>query len=146
MRTYTKLFFLLYIFLMFVDCSSMRQKSEKLACVITFEEGFKNDTLSFNINSCSVLKNAVITSAFSDGITNIQVYIYKNKNYFLIKLHEKDNIICRILIDNVINLNIILNNVEKEFEVDLSKGKFIGVKQSDLGIEMKQSRIQPLYD
>lgn len=146
MKIFIKTILLLHMCLTLLSCSSMSQKPAELVCVITFEDGFDNDVLTFNINACSVIKKEVISSDASDGVTNIQVYLYKGKNNLQIKAYDDDKLICQIPITEDLVLEIILNGTQKEFKVDLSKGKFIGIKQSDLNVEMNQNKTQTLYD
>ena len=53
--------------------------------------------------------------------------------------------ICKIE-DDRLKFTIIVNTSSKVFEVDLSKGKYLSISKSELGIELSQNKTQPLYD
>ena len=129
----------------FISCSSMGQKKEDLICLLTIEGGFKNDTLSLKVNECEVLKETLVVSSENDGITDVQVSLHRHKNLLYVDLHGEDEMICKIE-DDRLKFTIIVNTSSKVFEVDLSKGKYLSISKSELGIELSQNKTQPLYD
>jgi phosphoribosylformylglycinamidine (FGAM) synthase-like amidotransferase family enzyme len=113
---------------------------------VDFQDFFQNDTVTLGINGCSIFSNKLLTSDRSTGLTsaivkaqltnNAQIKVYFNGQSFLC-MYSKDKIF----------ISIIFNHFEKKYEVDLSKGKYIGFSKKDKHeLIISQSKRPFIYD
>jgi phosphoribosylformylglycinamidine (FGAM) synthase-like amidotransferase family enzyme len=113
---------------------------------VDFQDFFQHDTVTLGINGCSIFSNQLLTSDRSTGLTSA---IIKGQliNNAQIKVYFNGRSSVCMYSKNKIFISVILNHFENKYEVDLSKGKYIGLsKQNNHELFISQSKRQFIYD
>jgi len=122
-----KLRALLIVFVLFTNCAVNRVTSNKSEAFIRLASGFKNDTVSLNLNGTSIFKNEILNSK-ENGITGNYVRIiddtivYYNKDSILkLNLQESNN-------DNV-RIEVIIDNRPYSYVMYFNRGKYLFISK-----------------
>jgi len=122
-----KLQALLIVFVLFTNCAVNRVTSNKSEAFIRLASGFKNDTVSLNLNGTSIFKNEILNSK-ENGITGNYVRIiddtivYYNKDSILkLNLQESNN-------DNV-RIEVIIDNRPYSYVMYFNRGKYLFISK-----------------
>ncbi|MCK9447338.1 MAG: hypothetical protein M0Q41_00010 [Bacteroidales bacterium] len=117
----------------------MNTKTETLL-EIDFQDFFKEDTVSFNIEGCNVFSNLVLTSDEILGMTEISVQVIKETSRTILIKYQENEERRSFKADKSIQISVILNGKENVFEIDPTKGKYIGFGKKIDEIYMLQSQ------
>ena len=120
--------------------------TDSLVAKIDFQKGFNNDTIDLKVNSNSVLKKSIATSHRLSDYTGmaLEIVYFKVKEANVRYLKKTKRI---PVPNNNIFLEIRLNRSYFTFNVDLSKGKFLGIyKTKENKLELVQSERRFVYD
>jgi len=170
-------FFLIYIVVIcssFGQCNKKQISNKmKTACQdwfqIDLQDHLKNDTITIYVNGCLILENEVLRSNLSTGYAGIDIVLTNNTRSVLIKRasasffdcpywpdvfygYPPDSIIidlpCLIVWKSTVRISVILNGNEENFDVDLSKGIYIGIGRRGrrLPLWLEQSKAPFIYD
>lgn len=125
---------LLGMLFIFMSSCSMNKGNTKIENTpfleIHFQDFFKQDMVGLKINDCNIFNAIELTSDSIMGATKIQLKIYRNKDYYIVKYLDK-RIICPFN-GNDLKLSIAVNNnIKKEYLVEPVKGKYIGFSKKD---------------
>ena len=126
-------------------CSVKSQKNMDTTLEIDFQDFFKNDTVSLEIGHQTVLKNIIVNSDFSTGLTELCVKVFLDEDESLVQIGSK-----KIKINKVVRpivINVYLNGYKNEYTIDLKQGKYIGLsKKSNALLNFYQAKEPFEYD
>ncbi len=123
-----------------LNTSLMDTKKETLL-EIAFQDFFRDDTVSLNIEDCNVFRNLVVTSDEILGITDICVQIIKEVSDTVLIKYQDNEEICHYKSDKTMQMSVVLNGQKFDFDITPSKGKYIGFgKNNDGSLDMIQSK------
>lgn len=117
----------------------MNAKTETML-QISFQDFFKEDTVSFNIEDYNVFSNLVLTSDEILGKTEISVQIIKETSQTILIKYQKSEERCPFKSNKSLQISVILNGRKNVFEIDTTKGKYIGFGKKIDEIYMRQSK------
>jgi hypothetical protein len=138
--------FICCIFSFISSCYAQGNKVNTYA-EIRFEDRFSNDTINFYLNGEALLISTLLNSDKSDGLTNIQINIYREGDVFyavtsINKVRKKF-----LKLNESFKMEVVLNGKNNSFETTIEKGKFIGFSNDGKGLILfNQSYVQPKYD
>ncbi len=121
------------IFLLIISCNSLEEriKQHNSDLYIGVYDCFENDSVKIIINNKEIVNIENLTSDTSLGITGLYIeYYLESRDKGLIKIFNKNSLIEKdIYIDlkKSITLEIIRNNNSDKFQIDINKGKKIGI-------------------
>ena len=95
---------------------------------IDFQDFFKRDTVSIKVWGQLVLKNKIINSDFSTGLTDLSLKVYIKENYVIVEIEDNNIRINDIAIH--FTLDIYLNGNLNRYSLDENKGKYIGFNKN----------------
>src|ERR1700678_4389712 len=98
---------------------------------VDFQDHFQNDTVSLEINGCSIFSRKLLTSDRSTGLTSAIVEAQLTNNEQIKINFNGQSSLCTYS-EGKIFMSIVLNNFVKKYEIDLSKGKYIGFSKKDM--------------
>ena len=131
---------LIVILSVLLNTSLMDTKKETLL-EIAFQDFFREDTVSLNIEDCNVFRNLVVTSDEILGITDICVQIIKEVSDTVLIKYQDNEEICHYKSDKTMQMSVVLNGQKFDFDITPSKGKYIGFgKNNDGSLDMIQSK------
>jgi hypothetical protein len=134
----------LYFIIILMTYPAKSQENITSFFEIDFQEGFKKDIISLEINQYSIFKNRVAICN-RQSLTNTFVKVYLFDEGGLITFCDESLKINKITFPIV--LTISLNDNLNEFTIDLEKGKYIGFgKKNNSELEFYQSKIPFPYD
>lgn len=117
-------------------CSVFAQNAENNKLKISFNDFFKNDTISLKIGKNEIINNLVITSRESIGFADLDIAVLdcsKVKIYNKIiaagkstVLNREINLTHKLKMMNIVIIFLTLNGKGQKFKIDLKKGKYIG--------------------
>ncbi len=136
---------LLLSLLIILSCQEKKENIGELYR-ITFEEGFKGDTISLYINSQLIFKNRFVKTNLSYSATGTEFFVEKNEKSTNGYLYGKPFKIGQELISDDLFLELFLNEEKKTFNVDLSNGRFIGFNIYKEELELVQRAKPNFYD
>ena len=126
-------------------CSVKSQKNMDTTLEIDFQDFFKNDTVSLEIGHQSVLKNIIVNSDFSTGLTELCVKVFLDEDESLVQIGSKTIKINKVV--RPIVINVYLNGYKNEYTIDLKQGKYIGLsKKSNALLNFYQAKEPFEYD
>ena len=113
---------------------------------IDFQDFFENDTVSLYFEDAKIFKDLIVNSDEILGMTDISLEVIKeNSNNFVVK-NQKTEIKCSPRSNRYFNILVILNAKRNEYEIDISKGKYIGFGKKVNEVYMTQSKEPFEYD
>lgn len=130
-------------YLLFISCS-MHTSNEIL--IIDFQDFFDKDIVSCYIQDCKIFENLELTSDKSIGLTDISVIISEIKKGKIIAKYSNKLVNCSINSRKKAKITIDLNDKPYIFNIDFSKGKFIGIESNNGQISLTQSKYPFEYD
>ena len=134
---------ILLISLLIVSCSSSRVTVERDFYVV-LGSCFKEDMVSFSVNNVLAFEKINLNSDFSTGtVLNVSVEYHSGQLVTRINKDQKTN---QLQIDNEIYLLINRNGQEHNFDLDLSKGKYILIEGCESTIKVKQSKKKMVFE
>ena len=142
----------LFLFLAFVStpttsCVSQNNtKQEEIILLITFANGFSEDTLSCHLNSCELVRDIILSSSESDGVTSLQIAVFLKGDSFVAKIFQGKEILCETSIGELIKLEIVMNGSAKTFSISPKQGIYISIDKNNNGFSFKQAAEEILYD
>lgn len=127
-----------YILVLFFlsACSAKGQKNMNTILEIDFQDFFKNDTVSLEIGHQSVVKNVIVNSDFSTGLTELRLKVFLNEDQWMVQFGTKSVEINKVA--GQIEINVLLNGYLNNYNIDLEHGKYIGIN--------KKSNSNKLFD
>lgn len=126
-------------------CSAKSQKNMDTTLEIVFQDFFKDDTVSLEIGHQSVLKNIIVNSDFSTGLTELCVRVFLDEDESLVQFGSKTIKISKVV--RPIVINVYLNGNKNEYTIDLKQGKYIGLsKKSNALLDFSQAKEPFEYD
>lgn len=117
--------------IVFTSCSQEKKvvvSKDENDFEIHFQDHFLNDTLSLKIGSCKILDKQILKSNEVLGVTKFVIIAKSLENEIVIKFLEEKHFCPKL--SNGISLGVILNSKNQIIEIDLSKGKYIGLSNS----------------
>ncbi|NBO50103.1 MAG: hypothetical protein EBU80_10355 [Chitinophagia bacterium] len=140
--------FLLTINILLMSCANAYQiKKGDMLFKITFAQGFSNDTLSLCLNSCRIVYNRILSSDnTSDGITDLQISVFKKNVSFSAKIFQGKEISCQADIRETIKIEIVLNGSSQSFTIDTKQGAYLSIEKNGNDLSLRQTKEQVLYD
>jgi len=121
-----------------LNSCSMNTKTETLL-EIDFQDFFKEDTVSLNMEDCNVFSNLVLTSDEILGMTEISVQVIKETSRTILIKYQESEERCPFKSDKSLQVSVILNGKKNVFDIDPTKGKYIGFGKKIDEIYMLQS-------
>ncbi|MCH4895567.1 hypothetical protein E0494_02490 [Marinilabiliaceae bacterium JC040] len=115
------------VFLVMACCVNIRQNINS-TFEIDFQDFFKRDTVSIKVGGQLVLKNKIINSDFSTGLTDLSLKVYIKENYVIVEIEDNKIRINDIAIP--FTLDIYLNGNLNRYSLDENKGKYIGFNKN----------------
>ena len=138
-----KLLFLVTYSLVLMNFSFINTKD---IIVIEFRDFFKNDTVSLSINKVRILQNKTLQSDESTGTTGEKIILKCNDNKYYV-FHEGKKIFIADVNQKQILLKVSVNMVSSTYNIDVSRGKFVGFSKSDgNSLKMMQAAKTYIYD
>ncbi len=141
---------ILFFCLVGMNCSCMTNyknshNKETMFFEIVFQDFFSKDIVELKLNGHTVF-DGELTSDKVLGVTNIRILGYENeKKSCSVKLINKS--IEFDLEKGKLNLEVFINKSSKKIEVDLAKGKYIGIsKQNENNVYIAQSMRPFVYE
>lgn len=135
--------FLIMLFL--TACSAKSQKNMDTTLEIDFQDFFKNDTVSLEIGHQTVLKNIIVNSDFSTGLTELCLNVFLNEDESFVQFGTKTIKLNKVV--RPIMINVYLNGNKNEYTIDLKQGKYIGLsKKSNALLDFDQAKEPFEYD
>ncbi|QCR21121.1 hypothetical protein C1N53_01250 [Pontibacter sp. SGAir0037] len=105
---------------MIVGISYSQSKRKKSQFSLIIGSCFKSDTVDISINGQGLVRNEVVESHFSTGIT--QLAIYQDDNGLWVLNKNVRTKLGRLDVNKILALNIKINGVATSKSVDLRKG------------------------
>jgi hypothetical protein len=112
---------------------------------IDFQDHFKNDTTSLEINGQRIFSDSILSSESSDGLTKAIVKIYPGeKNKMRVNVFGNTTV---IPYSDTLCLLVTINSISRFYKADLSKGKYVGLtKINNNNLLLSQSPRPFQYD
>lgn len=115
--------------MLFISCglhnfAKTQVKGYEVVLQIDFQDFFELDTMSMSIDNFTVFKDIVVNSGTVLGLTDVQVQLKKQKDYFICSFRETTNKCPDI--GKFVKIKVLVNGVKSEYNIDIGKGKFIG--------------------
>ena len=131
------------------SCSSTKQNmdiSKGTILEIDFQDFFQRDKIGLNLRDCLILKDTLLTSNKTDGFTGLSVKVFSSNNEIVWVKYLNKEVECKIN-PQKIPITVFLNEKASCYEVDLSKGKFIGFsKRNETELYFNQATTSFVYD
>jgi len=135
----------LFILCMFIGLSYSAQKND-VRFEVSFQDHFKEDTVSLKIGRCEMFKSKILTSR-EIGFAGIIITFYKTNRMVI---SENGNIIlekkCNINLNKVIKFHLKLNNKNETLKINLNTGKYIGLNKNIDRFELRQLTVPFEYE
>lgn len=113
---------------------------------VDFQDFFQNDTVTLEVNGCSIFSKRFLTSDRSTGLTSAIVKAHSTNNAQIKVNFNGQSFLCMDSKDKIF-ISIIINGFAKNYEVHLSKGKYIGFsKKNKHELIISQSKSPFIYD
>ena len=139
---------LLLLTMVIFSCKSQNNTvNNALIYEIVFWDYFSNDNLDLIINDTTIIKNVLLSSEGSSGLTKVWVKIfYENGIYFYIT--SIDNSKRPITMNSQKQIfEVILNKKIKIFKIPVKKGRYLYFyNDKDEGVLLMQTKKQPILD
>lgn len=105
---------------------------------VDFQDFFREDIIIFTIDDCRIFEKTVTSNIYDEsgdmfinnGFTGIAIMGFKVEDYIEIQF-EEESARCKIIEGKYLKLTIFLNGTPNVFNVDLSKGKYIGFDKGE---------------
>jgi hypothetical protein len=112
---------------------------------IDFQDHFKNDTTSLEINGDKIFADSILSSEPSIGLTKAIVKIYPSgKNKMQVDVFGN---ISLIPYSDTLYLVVTINSLRRSYRADLNKGKYIGLTKINKSNLLFSQSIRPFqYD
>ena len=114
---------MILLIIMIVGTSFSQSKGKKNHFSLIVGSCFKSDTVDVSINGQKLVRNEVVESNFSTGITQLAVYQDDNGLWVLIK-NERTNL-GRLDVNKTFAIDIKINGMTTSKSVDLRKGRIL---------------------
>lgn len=149
----SKNFSIAFLFMMFclnhTICNAQNPMSQKkdTCMVIRFEDFFKEDTISFEVNNIPIVHNSVLSSNTA-GLTRLRIYICSiDKSNYIVNNTLDTNKIYLTNLHKKFDFKVKVNSTIEIFRVNEKKGKFVGINKSEKGkLQIDQRVISKKYD
>lgn len=138
---------ILFILIFLIGCNSLKKKSATnmdSILEITFQEFFNNDKLSLKLNEFEIFENIFVSSNKTSKITNLTVKAFNDN--VLISNRQVKKIYLKFSLKNNLVIKTFLNDKQEIFEIDLTKGKYIGFDKKIDELYLLQSKTPFEYD
>jgi hypothetical protein len=135
------------LFSLLFSCKGFNQHNVKKIInemEIDFQDFFKEDIVSVRINDCSIIEDEVVTSNQIIGYTGFRIKVISPNKVSYRDKHK--TLLCSFNLEANVKVFVTLNGNEELFEIDLSRGHYIGFDKKDEQLLLSQSKEPFEYD
>ena len=140
---------IIYLYCTYSVANIMTNVSDNPILQIDFQDFFQGDQVGLKISDCTIIQDSALTSNKSDGFTGLSIKIYEKSDLTIKIKYLQRQINCHLnkKYDGAFALTVILNGVPSQYQIDLSKGNYIGFsKKNQRELYFRQATSRFLYD
>jgi hypothetical protein len=116
---------------------------------IDFQDFFQKDRIALKVSDCTIIQDSAVTSDRSDGFTGLSIRIYQTDAAAITVKYLQQEVKCKssCKYSGTFSITVILNGIPSRYQVDPSKGKYIGFsKKNQHELYFRQATSRFLYD
>ncbi len=132
---------ILSLLLIILSCSTQKEIDSNVHTIaeIEFQDGFNKDSVSLMIENCNIFDENIVTSSKVHGTTSLIATVYKKKNKTMVITSDERSITCNNQMKETFSIIVQVNSFSQKLNLNISKGKYIGLNRGNNEIIILQS-------